>query len=46
MVMFGTGQFLGVPDMANENVQTIYGVYDPPGGYGTPLSAATCCRRR
>ncbi len=31
MVMFGTGQFLGVPDMTNENVQSIYGVYDPPG---------------
>jgi type IV pilus assembly protein PilY1 len=37
MVMFGTGQFLGVPDLTNENVQTIYGVYDPPGGNPTPL---------
>jgi type IV pilus assembly protein PilY1 len=38
MVMFGTGQFLGVPDMTNEQVQTIYGVYDPPGGQPTPLT--------
>ena len=38
MVMFGTGQFLGVPDLINENVQSIYGVYDPPAGYTTPLN--------
>ncbi len=37
MVMFGTGQFLGVSDIANPNVQSIYGVYDPPAGYVTPL---------
>lgn len=37
MVMFGTGQFLGVPDLTNQNVQSIYGVYDPPAGYVTPL---------
>jgi type IV pilus assembly protein PilY1 len=37
MVMFGTGQFLGVPDLTNENVQSIYGVYDPPASYVTPL---------
>jgi type IV pilus assembly protein PilY1 len=36
MVMFGTGQFVGVPDIANTNVQSIYGVYDPPAGYTTP----------
>jgi type IV pilus assembly protein PilY1 len=40
MVMFGTGQFLGVPDLANANVQSIYGVYDPPGGQPTPLLRA------
>jgi type IV pilus assembly protein PilY1 len=40
MVLFGTGQFLGVPDLSNENVQTIYGVYDPPAGYSTPLVRA------
>jgi type IV pilus assembly protein PilY1 len=38
MVMFGTGKFLGVPDLTNENVQSIYGVYDPPGGQVTPLN--------
>jgi len=38
MVLFGTGQFLGVPDLTNQNVQTIYGVYDPPGGQATPLN--------
>ena len=38
MVLFGTGQFLGVPDLTNENVQSIYGVYDPPGGNPTPLN--------
>ncbi|GAC1308537.1 MAG: PilC/PilY family type IV pilus protein [Steroidobacteraceae bacterium] len=38
MVLFGTGQFLGVPDLANQNVQSIYGVYDPPAGYVTPLA--------
>jgi type IV pilus assembly protein PilY1 len=37
MVMFGTGQFLGLPDIANANVQSIYGVYDPPAGNVTPL---------
>jgi type IV pilus assembly protein PilY1 len=36
MVLFGTGQFLGVPDISNENVQSIYGIYDPPAGYTTP----------
>ncbi len=40
MVMFGTGQFLGVPDLTNENVQTIYGIYDPPATYVTPLTRA------
>ena len=40
MVMFATGQFLGVPDLTNQNVQSIYGVYDPPAGYTTPLARA------
>jgi type IV pilus assembly protein PilY1 len=38
MVFFGTGQLLGIPDLSDVNVQTIYGVYDPPGGYATPLT--------
>ncbi len=33
LVMFGTGQYLGLPDIANAKVQSIYGVYDPPAGY-------------
>jgi type IV pilus assembly protein PilY1 len=40
MVMFGTGQFLGLPDISNSNVQSIYGVYDPPAGNVTPLLRA------
>jgi type IV pilus assembly protein PilY1 len=40
MVMFGTGQFLGTTDAANQNVQSIYGVYDPPAGYTTALARA------
>jgi type IV pilus assembly protein PilY1 len=38
MVFVGTGQMLGIPDLANLNVQTIYGVFDPPAGYATPLT--------
>jgi type IV pilus assembly protein PilY1 len=36
MVLFGTGQFLGLADISNANVQSIYGIYDPPAGYTTP----------
>jgi type IV pilus assembly protein PilY1 len=38
MVFVGTGQLLGIPDLANANTQTIYGVFDPPAGYATPLT--------
>lgn len=38
MVFVGTGQMLGIPDLGNLNVQTIYGVFDPPAGYATPLT--------
>ena len=38
MVMFGTGEFLGQPDLTNANTQSLYGVYDPPAGYVTPLT--------
>ena len=41
MVMFGTGQFLGVPDLTNQNIQSIYGVYDPPASYTTPLTRSS-----
>lgn len=32
LVVFGTGQFLGWPDLANSQVQSLYAVYDPPSG--------------
>jgi type IV pilus assembly protein PilY1 len=37
MVFVGTGQLLGIPDLSNTNTQSIYGVFDPPAGYATPL---------
>ena len=37
MVFVGTGQLLGIPDLSNTGVQSIYGVYDPPAGYAAPL---------
>ncbi len=39
MVFFATGELLGVPDLADVNVQTIYGIYDPPATYATPLTS-------
>jgi type IV pilus assembly protein PilY1 len=37
MVYFGTGQFLGLPDLGNTHVQSVYGIYDsgtpPPSPY-------------
>ncbi|HEY2463521.1 MAG TPA: PilC/PilY family type IV pilus protein [Steroidobacteraceae bacterium] len=41
LVMFGTGQYLGVPDIANSKVQSVYGVYDPPAGYASPLNRSS-----
>ena len=41
MVFFGTGQLLGIPDLSDVNMQTIYGVYDPPAGYTTPLTRSS-----
>jgi len=40
MVFFATGQLLGLPDLTNPNTQTIYGIYDPPATYATPLTRA------
>jgi type IV pilus assembly protein PilY1 len=37
MVFVGTGQLLGINDLSNQNTQSIYGVFDPPAGYATPL---------
>ena len=38
MVFVGTGELLGIPDLSNFQVQSIYGIYDPPNGYATPLN--------
>jgi type IV pilus assembly protein PilY1 len=37
MVFVGTGQLLGVQDLSTTQVQTMYGIYDPPTGSTTPL---------
>ena len=36
-VMFGTGQFLTASDLSSSQFQTIYGVWDKPGGAGANL---------
>ncbi len=41
MVFFGTGQLLGTPDLNNAQLQTIYGVYDPPAPYAAPLTRSS-----
>jgi type IV pilus assembly protein PilY1 len=41
MVFFATGELLGVPDLLNTHTQTIYGIYDPPATYATPLTRAS-----
>jgi type IV pilus assembly protein PilY1 len=38
MVYVGTGELLGFPDLASSQVQSLYGIYDPPAGAGPPLS--------
>jgi type IV pilus assembly protein PilY1 len=45
LVMFGTGQFLGVPDISNGNVQSVYGVYDPPAGYTTAINRTSLLKQ-
>ncbi len=41
MVSVATGELIGIPDFGNTQVQSIYGVFDPPGGYATPLNRAS-----
>jgi type IV pilus assembly protein PilY1 len=41
MVFFVTGRLLGTPDLANTQVQTIYGIFDPAAGYSSPLHRTT-----
>jgi type IV pilus assembly protein PilY1 len=40
MVHVGTGQLLGVPDLTTTQVQTMYGIYDPPTGATPPIGFA------
>ena len=37
MVMTGTGQFLGLADLSTTQVQTLYGIFDPPPGSSPPI---------
>jgi type IV pilus assembly protein PilY1 len=37
MVFVGTGELLSATDLTNSQIQSIYGVYDPPAGYGSPM---------
>jgi type IV pilus assembly protein PilY1 len=45
LVMFGTGQYLGLPDISNGNVQSVYGVYDPPAGYATAINRSSLLKQ-
>ncbi len=38
LVMFGTGQFLGTPDLTTTTTQGFYGILDPTPAGGTPPS--------
>lgn len=40
LVGIGTGQLLGIPDLSTTQVQTMYGIYDPPTGSTPPLGFA------
>lgn len=44
-VFVGTGQLLGIPDLPNTATQTIYGVYDPPAAYASPLTRASLVKQ-
>jgi len=37
IVVVGTGQLLGISDLASTGVQTLYGIFDPPTGSASPL---------
>jgi type IV pilus assembly protein PilY1 len=36
----GTGQLLGIPDLSTTQIQTMYGIYDPPTGATPPIGFA------
>jgi type IV pilus assembly protein PilY1 len=40
MVMIGTGQLLGLPDLSTTQVQTLYGIFDAPTGASPPVGFA------
>jgi type IV pilus assembly protein PilY1 len=40
MVYVGTGQLLGIPDLSTTQIQTMYGIYDPPTGATPPIGFA------
>jgi type IV pilus assembly protein PilY1 len=40
MVYFGTGQLLGIPDLGNTQVQSVYGIFDSGTPPATPLTRA------
>ncbi|MBV8403544.1 MAG: pilus assembly protein PilY [Gammaproteobacteria bacterium] len=40
MVYVGTGQLLGVPDLSTTQIETMYGIYDPPTGATPPIGFA------
>jgi len=37
MVFVGTGELLGIGDLATTQLQTMYGIYDPPTGASPPV---------
>jgi type IV pilus assembly protein PilY1 len=37
MVLFGTGELLGYPDLATTQTQTLYGIYDAPLSAASPI---------
>ncbi|MDP9084392.1 MAG: PilC/PilY family type IV pilus protein [Pseudomonadota bacterium] len=41
MVFVATGELLGNPDLSNGQVQSIYGIYDPPTTYATPVTRSS-----
>jgi type IV pilus assembly protein PilY1 len=40
MLFTVTGELLGTQDLTNNQVQSVYGVYDPPNTYAVPLQRA------
>src|SRR5215469_14375796 len=45
MVYVGTGELLAVPDLSTTQIQTMYGIYDPPTGSTPPIGFAGVPKR-